>query len=54
MKLLKCKFCRGEVDIIGEDRSVNKKIKCTKCSFTNVEEKKEPEVFVIRRRTNQV
>ena len=53
MKLLRCKFCRGEVDLLNDDRSVNKKVKCSKCDFTNKEETKEPEVFVIRRRTFQ-
>lgn len=53
MKILKCKFCRGEVDIIGNDRSINKKIKCRKCEYTNAtEENKGPEVFVIRKRNS--
>ena len=30
MILLKCKLCLGEVDIIGNDRSINKKTKCQK------------------------
>jgi len=50
MKLLKCKICYGEVDIIGGEFSVHKKIKCNKCGFTNAEQKKEPEVFVVRKR----
>lgn len=50
MKLLKCKLCKNEVDIIGGERSVNKKIKCKKCGFSNIEEKKEPEVMIIRKR----
>lgn len=52
MKLLKCKFCKGEVDVINNDHSVNKKVKCTRCGFTNVTETRaEPEVFVIRKRS---
>lgn len=52
MKLLRCKYCRGEVDIIGNERTVNKKIKCLNCGFTNTDavDKKEPEVLVIRKR----
>jgi hypothetical protein len=50
MKLLKCKLCSGEVDIIGNERSINKKIKCRKCGFSNEIESKFPEVFVIRKR----
>jgi hypothetical protein len=49
MKFLRCKLCRGEVDIIGKDRAVNKKTKCSKCGFTNVVESKGPEVFIIRK-----
>jgi hypothetical protein len=49
MKFLRCKVCRGEVDIIGNDRSVNKKIKCLKCGFTNSTEPRGPEVFIIRK-----
>lgn len=52
MKLLKCKICNGEVDVIGNENSINKKIKCQKCGFTNNNEsvQKGPEVFVIRKR----
>ena len=50
MKFLKCKICLGEVDIIGNERAINKKIKCRKCGFTNQVEPKGPEVFVIRKR----
>ena len=52
MKLLRCKICMGEMDIIGNNRDVNKKVKCRECGFTNVDAvQKEPEVVVIRRRT---
>jgi hypothetical protein len=52
MKLLKCKICMGEVDLVGNDRSVNRKVKCRKCGFTNeaVESNKGPEIVVIRKR----
>ncbi len=53
MKLLKCKICLGEVDIVGNDRSINKKIKCRKCGFSNEMENKGPEIVVIRRRPQQ-
>lgn len=52
MKLLKCKLCSGEVEIVGNERSVNKKIKCLKCGYTNAndQKRKEPEVVFIKRR----
>ncbi len=53
MKLLKCKICLGEVDIIGNDRSICKKVKCRKCGFTNEAEQKGPEVVIIRKRPLQ-
>lgn len=53
MKLLKCKLCLGEVDIIGNERAMNKKVKCRKCGFTNENENKGPEVLVIRKRPQQ-
>jgi len=34
LKILKCKVCRGEVDIIADEYSINKKIKCQDCGFT--------------------
>jgi len=53
MKILKCIVCGGEVDILEYNGSVNKKIVCRCCGFTNsqVSKKKEPEIVVIRRRT---
>jgi len=50
MKILKCALCYGEVDVVGGERSINKKIKCQKCGFSNQEEKPHPEVMVIRKR----
>jgi len=49
MKFLKCIVCKGEVDIINNDHSTNKKIKCNKCGFTNSQATKEPEIIVIRK-----
>ncbi len=42
----------GEVDIVGNDRSINKKIKCRKCGFANNSEPAGPEVVIIRKRSN--
>jgi hypothetical protein len=52
MKLLKCKYCAGEVEIIGNERAINKKIKCLKCGYTNLgeTERKGPEVVIIKKR----
>lgn len=51
MKLLKCKLCAGEIDIVGNEKSINKKVKCKKCGFTNGEpEQKFPEVLIIKKR----
>lgn len=53
MKLLKCKVCGGEVEIINNDRSVNKKIKCLDCGFNNIDENtsKKIEIVVLKRRS---
>lgn len=40
----------GECDIIANERLINKKIKCTKCGFTNNIEKKQPEVVILKKR----
>jgi hypothetical protein len=52
MILLKCKLCNGEMDIVGGEHAVNKKVRCRKCGYNNVDflEKKEPEVVIIRKR----
>lgn len=52
MKFLKCKVCGGEVDVVGNERAVHKKIKCRKCGITNQSESKGPEVVIIRKRSN--
>lgn len=50
MKLLRCKLCSGEVDFIGNERTINKKIKCKKCGYTNETEYKVPEIVIIKKR----
>lgn len=50
MKFLQCIFCRGELEILQDNGSIQKKVKCSGCGFTNLAETKEPEVVVIRRR----
>jgi len=50
MKLLRCKICSGEVDVLNNDRSVNRKVKCRKCNHTTEHEHKGPEVVIIRKR----
>lgn len=50
MKLLRCKLCSGEVEIIGGEHSVNKKIRCTECQYSNQTESKEPEIFYIKKK----
>ena len=54
MKLVKCRFCRGEVEIIDNGRSIKRKVKCPKCGFTNTNgaEQRSPEVFVIKKRVS--
>jgi hypothetical protein len=41
----------GEVDIVGNERSIHKKIKCRKCGFTNGTESRGPEVVIIRKQS---
>lgn len=43
----------GEVDFVGNERSINRKVKCRKCGFTNETESKGPEVFIVRKRPQQ-
>lgn len=52
MKLLKCRVCDGEMEIVGNERAINKKVKCLKCGFTNANEavRKEPEIVVLKKR----
>lgn len=52
MKLLKCPACSGEMEIIDNERTINKKAKCLVCGFNNIGEAfpKKTEVIVIKRR----
>lgn len=50
MKILKCKLCMGEVEIVGNERAIVKKTKCLKCGHTSEPEQKGPEVVIIRKR----
>ena len=49
MKLLKCRLCKGEMDVIGNERSINKKVRCQRCGY-GTEDQKMPEVIVIKKR----
>jgi hypothetical protein len=51
MKLLKCLLCDSECDIVGNERGINKKVRCRQCGHNNVDEptKKAPEVIIRRR-----
>lgn len=51
MKLLKCKLCGGEVDIINNHKAVNKIIKCRKCGYSNnkIKSKKVTEIVIIKK-----
>lgn len=53
MKLLKCKVCGGEVDIVDGEHAITKKTKCRKCGITSGSETKCPEVIIIRKRPPQ-
>ena len=50
MKFLRCKICSNEVDLLNDDHSSLKKIKCRKCGFTNENTIKGPEIVIIRKR----
>jgi hypothetical protein len=51
MKLLKCKICLGEVDLVGDPHTMERKVKCRKCGFSNDKEKTPiVEVITINRR----
>ena len=53
MKLLKCKACFGEMDIIGNEFAVNKKVKCKKCKFSNENSENEKPIDVVILRKNK-
>lgn len=50
MKLLRCKLCHGEMDVIGNERATHKKVKCRQCGYSNETIDKLPEVVVLRKR----
>ncbi len=47
MKLLKCLFCDGEVDVVGNFDSVVKKIKCIDCGYQNFKDQPKPKEPII-------
>lgn len=51
MNIIRCLICKGELEIVGNFKAIEKKVKCKKCNFTNAAAEKEPEVVVIRRKT---
>lgn len=56
MKLLRCKLCSGEMDIVGGERAIQKKVKCRQCGYSNENEKdnsKGPEIIIVRKRPAQ-
>lgn len=54
MKILSCLFCEGELDVLNQDSSSVKKVKCLKCDFVSPDkiEKQDdqPQIFVRRPR----
>jgi DNA-directed RNA polymerase subunit RPC12/RpoP len=48
MKILKCIICNGEIEIVNNDGSIFKKVKCRKCGFNNLSKKigKYPEIII--------
>lgn len=50
MKLLRCKVCAGECNIIGNEKSVSKKIECSQCGFNNLDNQPKKEVIVLKKR----
>lgn len=50
MSIINCLFCKGELEIIGNLKGFEKKVKCKKCNFTNNSNEKELEVTIIRRK----
>jgi hypothetical protein len=49
MKFLKCLICSGMIEIIDRHFCVSKTVKCKNCGFSNGNEKKEPEIIVMRK-----
>ena len=53
MRLLKCKLCGGECEFVGNEHTVQRKVRCLQCGFNNLdEEKKGPEVIIRKRPQN--
>ena len=51
MIFLICKLCAGELEVIGNVKSINKKVKCGGCGYCNEEPvPKGPEVMFVRKR----
>ena len=55
MKLLRCKLCKGEMDIVAGEHAINKKVRCRSCGYNNVDvpDKKSPEIVILRKRPKQ-
>lgn len=51
MKFLKCKLCKGQLELL-DNKGIVRRVCCKKCDFNNIENQKEPEIFVIRKRKN--
>jgi hypothetical protein len=52
MKLLKCILCSGEIEIIGNEKGVCKKVQCLNCGFNNEHDfkTKQPEIIFLKKR----
>lgn len=50
MDIIRCLMCKGELEIVGNLKGIEKKVKCKKCNFTNFATEREPEVTIIRRK----
>lgn len=51
MKFLRCKICSGELDVVGNELSISKKVKCNCCGYTNESPSRHrafPEISYIR------
>lgn len=54
MKLLKCKLCRGEVDLTSKN-GILEYTKCRKCGFSKEELlPKDTEVLIIRKKPHKI
>lgn len=49
MNFLNCLYCKGELDIVGED-GYRKIVKCRSCNHQSTQSRrKEPEVVIIKK-----